>query len=55
MKLVINYDFFNAIRDVNEPLTPMKIVRTHKITYVSFGALEVALCMAKKLHLHIQC
>lgn len=27
MKLVINYDFFNAVRNVNEPLTPMKIVR----------------------------
>ena len=30
MKLVINYDFFNAIRNVNEPLTPMKIVRNNK-------------------------
>lgn len=30
MKLVINYDFFNAIRDVNEPLTPMKIVRNNR-------------------------
>ena len=27
MKLVINYDFFNAVRNVNEPLTPLKIVR----------------------------
>lgn len=33
MKLVINYDFFNAVRNVNEPLTPMKIVRNHKIKY----------------------
>ncbi len=33
MKLVINYDFFNAIRNVNEPLTPMKIVRNHKFKY----------------------
>ena len=27
MKLLINYDFFGAIRNANEPLTPMKIVR----------------------------
>lgn len=30
MKLLINYDFFNAIRNVNEPLTPMKIVRNER-------------------------
>ena len=27
MKLLINYDFFDAIRNVNEPVTPLKIVR----------------------------
>ena len=30
MKLVINYDFFNAILDVNEGYTLMKIVRNNK-------------------------
>ena len=30
MKLVINYDFFNAVLDVNEGFTPMKIVRNNK-------------------------
>ena len=30
MKLLINYDFFDAIRNVNEPLTPLKIVRNEK-------------------------
>ena len=37
MKLVINYDFFNAILDVNEGFTPMKIVRNNKkiIAYFS--------------------
>ena len=32
MKIVINYDFFNAILDANEGLTPMKIVRNNKKT-----------------------
>ena len=30
MKLIINYDFFNAIRNVNEPLTTYKVVRNNK-------------------------
>ena len=30
MKLVINYDFFDAILNVNEEFTPMKIVRNNK-------------------------
>ena len=30
MKLCINYDFFNAVLDVNEGFTPMKIVRNNK-------------------------
>ena len=32
--LMINYDFFNAIRDVNEPLGPLKIVRNQKNNFV---------------------
>ena len=37
MKLRINYDFFNAIKDVNEGFTPMKIVRNNKkgIAFIS--------------------
>lgn len=30
MNLVINYDFFNAIKDVNEPLSPFKVMRNSK-------------------------
>lgn len=30
MKLVINYDFFNAVRNVNEPLTLLKMYRNEK-------------------------
>ena len=44
MKLVINYDFFNAILDINDGFTPMKIVRNNKKTLVimssSFFALD---------------
>ena len=37
MKLVINYDFFNAIKDVNEGFTPMKIVRNNKKVLVIYS------------------
>ncbi len=43
MKLLINYDFFNAIRNVNEPLTPMKIVR-NEIKYSIVTPLWLADC-----------
>ena len=34
MKLVINYDFFNAIMNVNEPTTPLKIVKNEPKYYI---------------------
>ena len=34
MKLLINYDFFNAIRNVNEKTHPLKIIRNEKTKYV---------------------
>ncbi len=34
MKLIINYDFFNAIRSVNEPTTPLKIIRNEPKYYM---------------------
>ncbi len=34
MKIVINYDFFNAIKDVREPMGPLKIVRNDKERYI---------------------
>lgn len=48
MKLVINYDFFNAIRNVNEPYTPLKIVRNRKRYFITYGALVTALDFATK-------
>ena len=36
MKLMINYDFFNAIRNVNEPFGPLKIIRNEKVKYSAF-------------------
>lgn len=30
MKIMINYDFFNAVRNVREPFTPFKIIRNEK-------------------------
>ena len=34
MKLVINYDFFNAIMNVNEPMTLLKIVKNEPKYYI---------------------
>ena len=34
MKLLINYDFFNAIDDVKQPLGPIKVIRAHKYKYI---------------------
>ena len=30
MKLMINYDFIEAVRNVNEPLGPLKVIRNNK-------------------------
>jgi hypothetical protein len=34
MKLLINFDFWNAVRNVNEPFTPFKLIRNEKNHYV---------------------
>ena len=39
MKLVINYDFVNAIKDVKEPIGPLKIIRNDKTRYIISGPL----------------
>ncbi len=43
MKLIINYDFFDAILNVKEDFTPMKIVRNNKriIAYWYFPVLTI--------------
>lgn len=37
MKLVVNYDLINAIRNVNEPLTPLKVIRNNKVKWAKFN------------------
>ena len=37
MNLMINYDFFNAVRNVNEPMTPFKVLRNEKNHYLKFN------------------
>lgn len=36
MKLVINYDFFNAVLNVNENFTPFKLIRNNKKLYTMY-------------------
>lgn len=50
MKLLINYDLINAVKNVNEPLTLFKIVRNEKNKYYkdvlpSFLMLDTLICM----------
>ncbi len=42
MNLVINYDFFNAIKDVNENFTAFKIIRNNQKQWVRFNIPIVA-------------
>lgn len=42
MKLVINYDFFNAILDVNQDFIPMKIIRNNKKSLAIYDTLVFA-------------
>lgn len=46
MKLVINYDFFEEIRNAREPYTPLKIIRNNKIPLAFF---HFPVCMAINL------
>ncbi len=43
MKLIINYDFLDAIRDVKEPYGPMKLVRNNKQNYLMHLPLWIGL------------
>lgn len=42
MKLVINYDFFNAIKNVNEPTGPLKLIRNNKYRYMIYAPIWYA-------------
>ncbi len=48
MKLLINYDFFDAIKNVNEPLRPMKIIRNEKKKYSILFPLYLSIILATK-------
>lgn len=37
MNLIINYDFFNAIKDTNEGFTPFKVIRNCKTKWVKIN------------------
>lgn len=37
MKLVVNYDLIDSIKNVNEPLNPFKIVRNNKRVWAKFN------------------
>lgn len=34
MKIIINYDYINAIKNVNEKYTPFKVIRNNKVKWV---------------------
>ncbi len=48
MKLVINYDFFDKIKDVREPLNPLKVIRNNKGPM----AIHFPVCMSINLMRH---
>ena len=48
MKLLVNYDFFDAVRNVNEPLNPMKIIRNEKKKYGILFPLYLSIILAAK-------
>ena len=34
MKVITNFDFYNAVKDVNESLLPVKVIRNNQKTYI---------------------
>lgn len=37
MKILVNYDLINSIKNVNEPMSPFKIVRNKKASWAKFN------------------
>lgn len=37
MNILINYDYINSVKNVNEKLTPFKIIRNNKSKYIKFN------------------
>ena len=36
MKIVVNYDFWNALKNQNEPITPFTVIRNNKDVYLFY-------------------
>ena len=47
MKLIINYDFFDKVKDAKEPFGPLKIIRNNKGLLVVHFAACMGINMAK--------
>ena len=45
MKLLINYDFYNAVRDASESLRPMKVIRNEKKKYMILSSVYLSMCL----------
>ena len=43
MKVTINYDFFDAIKDANEPMHPLKMIRNNKGKYLLLFPMSIAI------------
>ena len=52
MKLLINYDFFNAIRNVNEKTNPLKVIRNEKKRYAIYFPIYLSTVLL--IHRHQQ-
>lgn len=37
MNIIINYDFFDAVKDTNEGFTPFKVVRNCKVSWLKYN------------------
>lgn len=37
MNIIVNYDFFDAVKDVNEGFTPFKIIRNCKVKFIKYN------------------
>ena len=37
MKILINFDFMNAVKNVNEGITPFKVIRNNKTVWAKFN------------------
>ena len=50
MKLLINYDFFNAVRNVNERTNPLKVIRNEKKLYAIMFPIYLSISLFGNQH-----